>query len=304
MIRYTAFCKVVELGSFTKAAEALGYTQAAVSQMVRSLEEELGFVLLVRSHGGVRLTTEGERVYPYVQNTVSALRALHDKAREVSALEEGEVRIGSISSISQHWLPFLIQKFTAQYPHVKFHLYQSDISIMRDWLRSGYIDCCFIYQEEIPGFRNVMLAKDSFLAVLPEEHPLTRYAVLPLENLTNVPLIAAEEGDISAVMAAFQSLDLVPDVQYRIHDDNTILAMVEKGLGISILPAMVLDRTNYRFKAIPTIPAITRRIGIASRDPSLLPIATIRFLDFLKENLEECINTQFAGGQYTSLGIL
>ncbi len=301
MIRYTAFCKVVELGSFTKAAESLGYTQAAVSQMIRSLEEELGFHLLHRAHGGVRLTQEGERMLPCIQNTVSALRSLHDKAQEVAALEDGEIRIGSISSIAQHWLPYLIRGFNALYPHVKFHLYQSDMSIMQDWLRSGYIDCCFIYQEPLAGFCNVMLARDSFLAVVPEEHPLSHYAVLPLEALARIPLIAAEEGDVSAVRTAFENRGLVPNVQYHVHDDNTILAMVEKGIGISILPAMVLDRTNYRFKAIPTAPAITRDIGIAYRDPALMPIATVKFLEFLQENMEECLAHECIGGHYVSL---
>ena len=296
MIRYTAFCKVVELGSFTRAAETLGYTQAAVSQMIRSLEEELGLTLLHRAHGGIRMTPEGEMMYPYIQKTVSGIRAMRDKAKEISELDEGEIRIGAISSISQHWLPLLIKKFTVQYPNVRFHLYQSDISIMRDWLRTGYIDFCFVYHEAIPGFQNTMLAKDSFLAVLPEEHPLAGHTALPLGILAEVPLIAAEEGDISTVMSAFRALDLNPCVQYKVHDDNTILAMVEQGLGISILPAMVLDRTNYRFKAVPTNPAITRSIGIASREPELLPIATQRFLTFLQDHLEECIT-----GQYTSL---
>lgn len=296
MIRYTAFCKVVELGSFTKAAEVLGYTQAAVSQMIRSLEEEMGLVLLNRAHGGIRMTPEGEQMYPYIQKTVSAIRTARDKAREIGELDEGEIRIGTISSISQHWMPRLIKKFTEKYPHVKFHLYQSDISIMRDWLRTGYIDLCFIYQEGISGFKNTMLARDSFMAVLPENHPLTRHTSIALDMLTDVPLIAAEEGDISTVMTAFQNLSLTPQIQYRVHDDYTILAMIEQGLGISILPAMVLDHTNYRFHALPTVPTINRSIGIASKEPELLPIAARRFLEFLYDNLEDCIT-----GQYTSL---
>ncbi len=297
MIRYTAFCKVVELGSFTRAAESLGYTQAAISQMIRSLEAELGLTLLIRAHGGIRLTVEGEKLFPYIQNTVSAVRTMRDKAVDIAELEEGEIRIGAISSISQHWLPVLIKKFTETYPRIRFHLYQSDISIMRDWLRSGFIDICFVYQEEIPGFQNMMLAKDSFLAVLPPDHPLARNSTLPLKTLTELPLIAAEEGDISAVITAFRNQNLTPDIQYRVHDDYTILAMVEQGLGISILPAMVLDRTNYRFAAIPTVPAITRKIGIAFREPDLLPTASRRFLEFLTEHIDECIT-----GQYTSIG--
>jgi len=294
MIRYTAVCKIVELGSFTKAAESLGYTQAAISQMIRSLEEELGLTLLTRTRHGVRLTPEGELMYPYIQKTVSCLRALGDKAREIRDLDDGEIRIGTISSISQHWLPFLIKEFVARFPNVKFHLYQSDISVMRDWLRTGTIDFCFVYQEALAGFRNTMLAKDPFLAVLPESHPLARHPVLPLRLLTEVPLIAAEEGDVSTVMTAFGNLGLTPNVQYKVHDDYTILAMVEQGLGISILPAMVLDRTNYRFIAVPTEPAITRHIGIASREPELLPIATQRFLLFLQEHIAACITGPYS----------
>ncbi len=296
MIRYTAFCKVVELGSFTRAAETLGYTQAAISQMIRSLEEELGLTLLHRSHGGIRMTPEGEMMYPYIQRTVSCLRAMGDKAKEIGDLDEGEIRIGTISSISQHWLPILIKRFVTLYPNVRFHLYQSNISLMRDWLRTGYIDFCFVYQEAIPGFRNTMLARDSFMAVLPKEHPLSPLPSLSLQTIAEMPLIYADEGDISAVLSAFQSQNLTPHIQYKVHDDYTILAMVEQGLGISILPAMVLDRTNYQFVAIPTNPVITRRIGIAYREPELLPIATQRFLTFLQEHLEECIT-----GQYTYL---
>ena len=100
MIRYTAFCKIVALGSFTRAAEVLGYTQAAISQMVRSLEAELKLTLLNRTRSGIRLTPEGELIYPYIQKTVACERALADKAREIYDLGAGEIRIGTFSSIS------------------------------------------------------------------------------------------------------------------------------------------------------------------------------------------------------------
>ncbi len=102
MQRYLALKKVVELGSFTKAAEALGYTQSAVSQMISSLEGELSMKLLVRSRHGAKLTIEGEELYPFVERMANQYRATLEKARELTALETGVIRVGTISSITCH----------------------------------------------------------------------------------------------------------------------------------------------------------------------------------------------------------
>lgn len=293
MIRYTAFCKIVELGSFTRAAEVLGYTQAAISQMVRSLEAELKLTLLTRTRSGVKLTQEGTMMYPFIQKTVACQRAMADKAREIYDLGAGEIRIGTFSSISQHWLPLLIKKFKDQYPNILFRLYQGDYTTMGDWLRSGYIDFCFADLAAIPGFSTITLAKDSFLAVLPVDHPLSRHSLAPLSTLASEPLIAAEEGNISTVLAAFESVGKKPRIEYAVHDDYTILAMVEQGLGYSILPAMVLDRTNYAFSAIPTTPTIIRQIGVAYRDIELMPVATRQFMKFMNESLDDLVKGHY-----------
>ena len=100
--RLIALQKIVELGSFTKAADKLGYTQSAVSQMIASLEEELSIKLLYRSRIGIRLTLEGEELYPYIQRTVLQYQAMQEKADEINGLETGIIRIGTISSISCH----------------------------------------------------------------------------------------------------------------------------------------------------------------------------------------------------------
>ena len=94
--RYKAFLKVVEVGSFTKAAELLGYTQPALSQMMTSLERELSMKLLYRSRYGIRLTPEGERLYPFVQNAEQQYDAMRRSADEISGLETGVVRTGAV----------------------------------------------------------------------------------------------------------------------------------------------------------------------------------------------------------------
>ena len=88
MTRYIAFCKIIECGSFTRAAEALGYTQAAVSQMIRSLEKEHALTLLIRTRSGVRLTCEGEKLYPLIRKYVSVHRELTECVGELHGLAD------------------------------------------------------------------------------------------------------------------------------------------------------------------------------------------------------------------------
>ena len=293
MIRYIAFCKIVEYGSFTKAADALGYTQAAVSQMIRSLESEYKLTLMTRTRTGVHLTPEGEILYPYIQTTVAAARSLQDKAREILAMDAGEIRIGAVSSVSQHMLPQMIKKFGMEFPHICFRLYEGDYITMGDWLRSGYVDFCFADLTAMHGFHTIVLAKDSFMAVLPKGHPLSRNIVVPLTALASEPMIVAEEGNVSTVLNTLSSIGIKPNVQYIVHDDNTILAMVEQGLGFSILPAMVLDKTNYSFTALPTNPVIERQIGIVYQEMEQMPLASQQFLHFMIESPHEYITGHY-----------
>ena len=109
MDRYLAFLKVLEQGSFTKAADALGYSQSAVSQMIQSLEAELELTLLHRGHRGVKLSPEGESLLPYIQSAVNHYNAMLEAVRDMKQLEGGLIRIGTLSSYSSQWLPPLIR---------------------------------------------------------------------------------------------------------------------------------------------------------------------------------------------------
>lgn len=100
MNRYLAVLTTLDAGSFSRAAEELGYTQSAVSQMVRSLEEELHTTLFIRSRHGVSLTANGEELLPHIRNICNAHRMLWDRQKEILGLQEGTIRIGSIASVS------------------------------------------------------------------------------------------------------------------------------------------------------------------------------------------------------------
>ena len=280
MIRYIALCKVIETGSFTRAAEELGYTQAAVSQMVRSLENELSVTILRRTKQGVFLTPEGEELYPSIQKHILSHRELADKAASINGIESGEIRIGTFSSISQKLLPGLIKSFSDQYPKVEFVLRQGNNTTLPEWIRSGLIDFGFVYPEAAAGLVCRPLLTDRYLAVLPENHPLAGQRV-SLKMLASEPLILGEEGITNTVVSAFESRHISIKPKYRIFDDHTILSMVENGIGVAILSSMLLDRANYRISKAEIIEPVVRTVGVTYRDRSALPSATTKFIDFM-----------------------
>ena len=289
MQRYIAFLKVAEVGSFTKAAELLGYTQPALSQMIASLEKELSLKLLYRSRYGIRLTPEGERLYPAVQNSVRQYEAMHRIADEIKELDSGVVRIGTVSSVSCHWLPQVIQQFWAQYPHIQLVLHQGDFSSIPEWVRTGAVDFGFVNPHAVKGLETIWVKSSQFRAVVPADHPLAVKDVVTLEELAAEPFLLLEEGAYSERLEAFRAAGLTPDVRLRCHDDYAILSMVEQGLGVSILADLVLQRTNYKIAARPLSPALERTISIVMKDRRTLPLASQAFIRCLMEQVDNLL---------------
>lgn len=286
MNRYLALQKIIEMGSFTRAAKALGYTQSSISQMMASLESELSIKLLNRSRIGVELTIEGAELYPFIERTILQYRAMQEKDNEIKGLETGIIRVGTISSITCHWMPHLIKGFQEIYPKVQFLFHQGDYSSIQEWIKTGAVDFGFVSPYAVTDLDTVSIKDGEMMAVLPESHPLAGQAVVGLEELTGEPFILLEEGLYSEPLAAFQSAGLTADIKYTIHDDYAIMTMVEAGLGISILAELVLRRTNYNIVCIPIDPPVYRTIGVAYKDKNSLPIASKYFIEYLLANRE------------------
>lgn len=287
MNHYLALQKVVELGSFSKAAEALGYTQSAMSQMIAALENELSIKLLNRSRTGARLTPEGEALYPQIERLNSQYRAVQERADEIKGLETGIIRMGTIASISTHWLPILIREFQKRYPKVEFVIHQGDYSSILEWIKTGAVDFGFINPQAASGIKTLPLREGRMLAILPPNHPLAQMESLPLKLLAEEPFILLEEGHYYEPLEAFRSIGVLPRVKYTIHDDYAIMTMVEAGLGVSILAELILHRTSYRLALRPTIPPIFRLIAIGYRDKESLPMASRRFIEYLRASAEQ-----------------
>lgn len=282
--KYEALKTIIECGNLTKAADTLGYTQSALSQMISSLESELGFHILNRGRTGSSLTIEGKRLYPFIEQVIVSQRALSEQADEINGLETGIVRMGTIASVSAHWLPSLIKQFESEHPGVQFIIHQGDYSLIPEWIRSGKIDFGFVNPYSITGLKTETLETDAMSAVLPIGHPLAKLSVVPLKKLAQEPFILLEEGGYYEPLEAFSEAGLKPNVKYTIHDDYSIMAMIEEGLGVSILADLIMRKCPFDLTTRPTNTPVTRTLALVYENESKLPIAAKRFMDLIRQN--------------------
>ena len=287
MIAYHALLQVLESNSFSLAARSLGYTQSAVSQMIKSLEAELGVTLLVRSRTGVSLTREGEAMLPYIRDVVRAHRALSDQAAALRGREQGVVRIGSFNSVSSSLLPRAIQRFKQQHPAIRFELHQGLYQELEGLVRGGVVDFSFTDLCRPTEFASRELFADAYLAVLAEDHPLLRFDPIPRSEFVREPFILLDEGRGGATLKDFLAEHPDLDVQYRVGDDYSVLNMVQNRLGVAVLPEMVARHAPPGVAVRQLLPPLRRRVGIIFRKETELSAAARAFLDVLDEVLAE-----------------
>ncbi len=277
--KYMAFLTTVEYGSFTKAADLLNYSQSGVSRMISDLEKEWHVTLLERDRTGVRLTSGGAKLLPRVRSVCEEYRKLQMEINELHDLQSGLIRIGTFSSAATHWLPNIIRAFQKDYPNIDYELVLGDYTEIEDWIREGRVDCGFLRLPTDPALETLFLEQDNFLAILPEGHPLAQSGSVPLAALCEEPFLLLENGEITDV---FRQNGLTPRIHCKLWDDYAIMSMVESGLGVSLLPELILKHVPYRIAAKPLDVSAGREIGLALRNRKNAPIAVQRFLDYLQ----------------------
>ena len=281
VLKYMAFIKTVETGSFTKAAEKLNYSQSGVSRMIHDLEKEWNLTLLERNRSGVKLTSEGFRILPYAKSLCEEYRKLQMQVDDLHGLQSGIIRIGTISSIATHWLPNIIKAFQKDYPGIDYELLLGDYTEIEEWIREGRVDCGFTRTPTCPDFDTEFLEQDRLLAIFPKNHPLTKLDKVPLAALCEEPFMLLEKGAKAEISEVFERNGLTPRVHFTTWDDYAVMAMVESGLGISMLPELILKRMQYKIVAKELDVPAKRNIVVALRDRKTASLAVKRFLEYL-----------------------
>ena len=286
-IKCQILLKAVELGSITRAAEDMGYTQSAVSRSIADLEREWDVTLLTRNKDGVVLTAQGESLLPDVQTLCNAQRTLESQVSALHGLTRGTLRVGTFTSVSIHWLPSIMKEFLTLYPGIRFDLVSKwEFAEVEELVRRGQVDCGFLALPAGESLETAFLRRDRLLVVLPQDHPLAGAECYPIAQFTQDPYIRIHEHWDMEFSRIFQD-GLRPNIQYTVNDDFAILAMVEQGLGISILPEMVVRSSQRNVTAIPLERPRYREIGLAVRRGGPVSPLTHRFRDFTLQWLEK-----------------
>lgn len=279
--KYLAFVKAVEKGSFTRAAEALNYAQSSVSKMIADLEKEWGIPLLERSKGGVRLTSAGEQLMPFLQRLLSNHQQLEDQIRRMNGAETGLVRIGAFSSVSIHWLPNIFARLQQDHPGIEYEILLGDYDEVERWIREGRVDCGFLRLPTRSRLDTLLLKQDEYKVVLPAGHALCQKEAIAAADLDGLPFLLLEHGGKTEVSDLLERDRIRPEIRFTTWEDFAILAMVEKGLGVSILPDLILQRIPYRVEIRALQRPYSRPIGLAMKDRRSISPALRRFMEYL-----------------------
>ena len=260
-----ALLAAVDLGSLTSAASELGYTQSGLTHMMNSLETELGLTLLLRGKSGVRLSPAGQELLPELRSLADAADALDLAAEQLRQRNCSTLRLGAYSSIARHWVPQIMAEYRKVCPDTQVSLIMDGLVELYSAVRDDQLDCIMTsYDESLAqGFGWIPLWEDELVAVLPESFPLEG-DVMPVERFDESQFLMPSQGADTYILPIFAASPrkIGPHIITTNLDDESIVSMVEHGLGVSLLSRLVVKGMNYQVKIVPISPKYFRSLGI------------------------------------------
>ena len=264
--KYKAFLKVAELGSLTKAAQALGYSQPNISHMIKTLENDFGFSLFIRSKDSCTLTRNGESILYYCSQIVKNEEQLYSAVKGIFGLMTGSVRIGATNSAMIDFVPKVIHRFTTSYSGIELFPREMDAGSCIQALKMGSIDVGFLEENAVPDEMHknfVPLFRDPLCLILPPNHPLVSYERVPIEKIKGcdfiLPIIPGTENE-----SEFDDIlsRMHPNVKYKAASDLAIFGMVENNLGISIMSKEMAKYMHCQVESRDFAEELYRTLGV------------------------------------------
>lgn len=285
------FCRVVEAGSFTRAAELLNLTQPAVTRQVAALEAEFGEPLLDRQGRHFRLTRAGEIVYAHARRAVALVDSARRQVEALNHPEQGQVSIACVTTTGLFTLPGLLAAFTRQYPAVRVRVWSGKIAAVMDRVLDGESDLGLVTMpvthprlESVPLFQDrvVLVASPARAADLPQ--PLT------LLDLAGLEMIAyqAPSRFRTLIEAQLESVGIYPQVAMEFDSHEAVKTMVLLGYGVAMVPESTvrseLEAGTLVELRVEGLPAMHRTTCmLLRRDPHPRPRAVENFIRLVQE---------------------
>ena len=280
--QYKAFFTCIETGSLTEAAKKLNCTQSAISHLLKELEREVDGMVLIRNKGGVRLTEKGALLYPVVKEMVDAEDRVLQKISEIRE-PKSTLRIGTFTSVAVQWLPALMKGYEEKKGDVNFAIIDGGYKEIADAVKKGKVDVGFIVVPIDGKNKQIPLYKDRLLAVLPKEYPTCDN--FPIENFAKEQVITLTEDTDWDSRRVFSKAGIRPNIKYKTSDDYAMIAMVEQGLGICVIPELLLKGRDGNVKTAELMPPSYRNIGLAVATDKENDPLVCDFIEYVKENI-------------------
>ncbi|PPH98925.1 LysR family transcriptional regulator [Rathayibacter sp. AY1D1] len=284
----TGFIEVARLGSFTRAAEELHLAQPSLSRRIAALEQDLGSELFNRARSGSTLTPAGELLLPLARRMLADAGSVRRELAELAGLERGRVRFGATPTLCISLVAEVLHAFHSAHPAVELHLAEDGSRSLFDRLARGELDLALVTTSTAaaPGAFTVtpLLVEELVVVSSAAEPPLAATGALDLAAVARLPQIVFNSSyDLRRTTdAAFAAAGLEPDVVLEGAEMDAVLRFAERGLGVAVVPAMVLQgRPGLRSIRLeePTLekPTLTRTISLA-RPADLAPTAAARVM--------------------------
>src|SRR5437588_4415232 len=250
--RLKVLAEVVRRGSFSGAAEALSYTQSAVSQAIARLEAETGATLIVRDRGGVRPTAAGASLVEHAEGIFARIEAAETHLAAVLGIRAGRLRMASFPSAGATVMPLAIAGFRQRHPDVALTLAEGEPEEIAPRLRAGEFDLALLFQ--FPGarerhgarLRTQLLLEDPMLVALPAKHALAGKPALSLGDLRDQDWVQTSASSPCArhVVRSCLAAGFEPKVTFESDDYETVQGLVASGVGVALIPRLALTRVH------------------------------------------------------------
>ena len=282
-----AFVRSVELGSLSKAAEELGYTQSGISHMMQSLEEELGFPLMVRTSAGIKPNNEGQLLLPVIRDLLAASESLDQHVARIKGVETGRIRIACYASIAAYWLPGILAAFQKDFPSVEVEIMEAGSRQIEQLMEERQVDLCLYAGSEGRGYEWIPLKSDPMLVLTAQDHPLAKRRCVSHEALGREKFIAPMkqfDGEVYEILSTFP---VQPVTAFSACSDYAIINMVGMGLGVSILPELLVKNYTGGTAALELDPPVYRTLGMGVPQMKAVSPVTRSFMKYVEQYVKE-----------------
>jgi DNA-binding transcriptional LysR family regulator len=268
--------EVATHGSFSAAAEALSYTQSAVSQQIAALEREAGSRLVERAARGVTLTDAGRALVAHADVILARLADAEEELQAIAGLRGGRLRLAAFPSACATLMPQAVARFRERHPGVELSLCPADPDDALRLLRGGESDIALAIETTFstrrePGLDTVALLDDPMYIMLPRDHPMADRARIKLTDLADEPWMIGTSGtcpDTSIFLNACQAVGFAPNITFNMDDYTAIQGFVAAGMGVSFIPdlALVAVRDDVVVRSLGARPPVRRIIAATLAD--------------------------------------